>query len=249
MSDVSVQWQIDGYCGKLRCGPLAGHVEPAVLGERFRPTLWRGTSVRNFFVLLTAAGEPYDYNLVERHIRGRDLVDVFPKLTARISNEAIWRASFHRAVDSVQLELVCSTQTDLLDSNPIEMIQTHIAPARVFHCEDLRAGRFGELEAVDYPGIEFQALDSREHLTLFRNDEIGLSYAEMVHPTDFVSAQHFSNDAHLRSSVSVLFPERMEKGVIRRGRICGWFLPAENDLATAVELARQFVDEPLPLTA
>jgi hypothetical protein len=46
----------------------------------------------------------------------------------------------------------------------------------------------------------------------------------------------------------MLFPERLEKGVIRLARICGWFMPAENDLATAVELAKRFVAEPPPLT-
>jgi hypothetical protein len=49
--------------------------------------------------------------------------------------------------------------------------------------------------------------------------------------------------------IAKLFPEHLEKGVIRRGRVCGWFMPAENDLETAVALARQFVAEPLPLTA
>ena len=48
---------------------------------------------------------------------------------------------------------------------------------------------------------------------------------------------------------ATLFPERLEKGVIRRGRVCGWFMPVENDLETAVRLARAFVEEPLPLTA
>ena len=67
----------------------------------------------------------------------------------------------------------------------------------------------------------------------------------MVHPTDFVSARL----QHTRHVETTLFPEHLEKGVIRRGRICGWFMPAENDLDTAVELAREFVNEPPPLTA
>jgi hypothetical protein len=83
-------------------------------------------------------------------------------------------------------------------------------------------------------------------LFVFRQPELGLSYAEMVHPTDFVSAE--ANGRPPTCVRSTLFPEGLEKGVIRRARICGWFLPTENDLETAVELAKQFVDEPLPLT-
>ena len=70
----------------------------------------------------------------------------------------------------------------------------------------------------------------------------------MVHPSDFVAAQ-VDADMQLNQCLSTtLFPEHLEKGVIRRGRICGWFMPTETDLEVAVQLARQFVDEPLPLT-
>jgi hypothetical protein len=88
-------------------------------------------------------------------------------------------------------------------------------------------------------------------LFVFRKSEQDFSYAELVHPTDFHSAVvnegcgPFEESGPLRAQ---LFPERLEKGVIRRARICGWFMPAENDLETAVTLAKRFVDEPLPLT-
>ena len=74
-----------------------------------------------------------------------------------------------------------------------------------------------------------------------------MSYAHMVHPSDFVSMR-LKVALYAGVAESQLFPEHLEKGVIRRGRICGWFMPLENDLQTAVELARQFVNEPLPLT-
>jgi hypothetical protein len=44
------------------------------------------------------------------------------------------------------------------------------------------------------------------------------------------------------------FPNDWKKGVIRRARIAGWFLPLANDLAAAAALAQAFVGEPLPLT-
>ena len=72
----------------------------------------------------------------------------------------------------------------------------------------------------------------------------------MAHPTDFVSTELTHQD-HMHGwnfFATKLLAERLEKGVIRRARICGWFLPAENDLSVAVELAKQFIDEPLPLT-
>jgi len=71
----------------------------------------------------------------------------------------------------------------------------------------------------------------------------------MVHPSDFAGASVALDGRQPMVVNSTLFPERLEKGVIRRGRICGWLMPVENDLATATILARSFVDEPLPLTA
>jgi hypothetical protein len=71
----------------------------------------------------------------------------------------------------------------------------------------------------------------------------------MVHPSDFVTAQVQWNESGSPMVSATLFPESLEKGVIRRARLSGWFLPAENDLQAAVELAKRFVNEPLPLTA
>ena len=73
----------------------------------------------------------------------------------------------------------------------------------------------------------FQRSESAEHLFVFRRADLGLSYAEMVHPSDFVSAY---TAPRMSPSTRSFFPERLEKGVIRRGRICGWLLPSENDL-------------------
>jgi hypothetical protein len=120
-------------------------------------------------------------------------------------------------------------------------VRSCLRNAKLFHTD-----RTGEaLKDLANQKHLFLNRDSTQHLIVFRHATLGLSYAEMVHPTDFVMAEADGGQCYARST---LFPERLEKGVIRRGRVCGWFLPTENDLATAVELASQFVDEPLPLT-
>jgi hypothetical protein len=46
-----------------------------------------------------------------------------------------------------------------------------------------------------------------------------------------------------------LFPESLEKGVIRRVRACGLFLPRQNDEWNTVNsLIQQFMDSPPILT-
>lgn len=248
MSDAAASWQIDGDAARLKCGPLEGSVEPATNGEWFRAMQWQGAPVEGCFALLATAGENYDRQLLERHVRGCDLVDVFPKSAQGISPEAYWRATSQPEQGAVQLELIYSKHTDLLDSNPQSTIVTQVTGTRVFRCSNLKSGQFSELHLAPDPGVLFQAEASRESLVLFRDKARNLTYAEMVHPTDFVSTQLLTNDQRERIATSVLFAERLEKGVIRRGRICGWFLPAHNDLPNALTLARQFVDQPLPLT-
>jgi hypothetical protein len=76
----------------------------------------------------------------------------------------------------------------------------------------------------------------------------GLSYAQLVHPSDYVAAELGIDSEPPYSLLTTLFPERLEKGVIRRGRVASFFMPSEDDLDVAVELARRFVSGPLPLT-
>jgi hypothetical protein len=109
----------------------------------------------------------------------------------------------------------------------------------------LEARAFAECNANQW----LNAADSPTNLVVLRHDLLGISYAEIVHPSDLDSLQLVLRQDGRAGAKSVLFQKpQLEKGVIRRARICGWFLPAENDLAVAVELARQFIEEPFPLT-
>ncbi len=139
--------------------------------------------------------------------------------------------------------------TDLLDSEPYSAVDSVCFNSTLFRSSMLTADGFRPLMADD----SIHRVDRRDSETntfVLRNSQLGVSYAEMVHPVDFDAAEIDLRGAERGDFCvrSFLFPERLEKGVIRRGRICGWFMPAENDLQSAVELARQFVDEPLPLT-
>jgi hypothetical protein len=80
------------------------------------------------------------------------------------------------------------------------------------------------------------------------NDE-RISYAEIMLTNDFREVTHFhdaaSGDCRLKWT---LFSEFMEKGVIRRARLVGAFLPRENDSELAANCCNAFERAPLPLT-
>lgn len=183
--------------------------------------------------------------LAELYVRGNDLVAEYAHTERqRIAPHVYWRAVLEKRLSAVRIEEVLSVRTELLDSEPTWSVGSFVMESQLFHTSNLLRPLFNDIST----GSAFDRSDSDEHLFVFRRLDAGFSYAEMVHPSDFVSVQATPDGHQPLFLQSKLFPERLEKGVIRRARICGWFMPAENDLETAVELAKRFVAEPPPLT-
>lgn len=255
-------WSVKETSAQLDCGSLQGSVVIDAYKAHFHAERWDQQTVNGVSVLgyIGINADTPSLNLVESYARGSDFVATFEEIGVdRIAPQLYWRASFLERFAATKLELVVSIKTDLLDSRPVSTSLTSIrGDAVALHAASVISPRFEVLNVsptrqsdvtVWHPGIQFSHESSRGQLFVFRLREQKLSFAQMVHPSDFVLAQIIA-DSQLNYCLSAsLFHERLEKGVIRRGRICGWFMPSENDLETAVALARQFVDEPLPLTA
>jgi hypothetical protein len=247
MADSAVAWQQESTAVGLICGPLQGRVEIDALGTRFAIQSWLGRPAKSHAVLSTSGpiSESSTVEFSDRYVRGRDLVLTLAKHAPfQFDPRIYWRATPRIEFGAAQIELVLSVQTDLLDSEPEWTVSSLQLDGELFHASRLSVDGFEQFK-FGHQEIEFDRRQSSEHLFVLRNSRFGVSYAEMVHPSDFVRARIVADSSILEST---LFPEHLEKGVIRRGRICSWFMPAENDLQTAVDLARQFVDEPLPLT-
>jgi hypothetical protein len=241
---AAAKWKIVGpQQATLHCGGLEALVQCRADGTRLVPTKWQGQTVQEVVVLKSAASS--ELQLADFYVRGADLVaDFFSAGPERIAPQIYWRADIEGTTSAVRVELILSVRTELLDSGPVWSVDSCVPGAELLHASDLTPAAFNE---ATVQGSIVNALDSKEHLFVFRQPEQKFSYAEMVHPSDFVSAEvSRTKPATIKST---LFPERLEKGVIRRGRVCGWFLPSEDDLAMAVQFAKRFVDEPLPLTA
>ena len=226
-------------------------VEADGMGVRFLVATWHGFPSDAFGALITAGPGPRPpvIEIKERYVRGCDYVATYAKSAAfPVAPQFYWRAALHESLSAVQIQMILSVQTDLLDSHPEASVNSVAIESRLFHAGKLQVDDFEEVtDSTSLPASNRS--DSREQLFVFRNESLGLSYAQMVHPSDFVSAELQLDASRPPLVSSTLFPEFLEKGVIRRARISGWFLPAEDDLATAVALAKQFVAEPLPLTA
>jgi hypothetical protein len=239
-----VVWGLDDEAATLQCGPLTARVHLNELSAGLSDLAWRGRSCTAFEVLRPRVAP--DTQLVESYVRGADLVANFTQsVTCAVAPHYYWRARNIASFEAAGIEMVVSVQTDLLESQPGSVVRSLAQGVRLFHAARLEPRAFAE-HGANQP----LSSESATNLVVFRHDQLGISYAELVHPSDLESFQLAFRQDGRSGTISVLFQKpQLEKGVIRRARICGWFLPAENDLAVAVELARQFIDEPLPLTA
>jgi hypothetical protein len=273
MSSASATWKLNDGDAQLSCGPLRATVVFHENGGSLAIDEWDGEKSRNpvcgenrnelesrALVTLTFARVLYEsekLQLAETYVRGRDLVASYAESgDQRVAPQIYWRAEHVKEFNATKIELIASVKTALLDSESVAIVHTAINMAsQVLHSASLDSDHFGEIAASAKrqgegpPARVFKAQQSSNQLFVARFPQFRLAFAQMVHPTDFDSVEAALEETSHFWLSNILFTQPLEKGVIRRARICGWFLPIENDLETAVQLARQFIDEPLPLTA
>ncbi|MFP6648189.1 MAG: hypothetical protein VB817_01935, partial [Pirellulaceae bacterium] len=75
------------------------------------------------------------------------------------------------------------------------------------------------------------------------------SYLEMLHPADFGGGEllYGKEQPAEVSWTCQLLHDQLEKGVIRRSRLQGWFIPREGDQQQAERLFQRFRDSLCPL--
>lgn len=163
----------------------------------------------------------------ESYIRGNDLIARYPHTSDEtVSPQVYWRCLKQQPSDSVfGFELILSLQTSLLDSSAsVEIISK----------------------------IPTQSTEShfRPPTTLLRLPGDRWSYIEFVQSVDVAESRlNFSREDSLATVSYELFPERLEKGVIRCGRIWGLFVPRLDDEMTARACYEKLLCAAPPLTA
>jgi hypothetical protein len=246
MTVVPATWQLAGNEARLEGPLLRAKIQLDFLSHGLCDVTWSEKAAHGSAPLQLRCGAD---RRIESYVRGDDLISTYESIGPQGTPQVYWRLHRYDHRPTIGIEVVLSMRTDLLDGIPLSAVDTLISGATLHHAAALDVAAFVPLRSRK-SARSIDNAESATHLFVLRDKSLGLSYAEMVHPTDFASVvvsnpESVVDSWHIKS---MLFPERLEKGVIRRGRICGWFLPRENDLAVAVELAQQFIDEPLPLT-
>lgn len=160
--------------------------------------------------------------IADAYVRGSDLVVTYAQTEARpFALQIYWRVNLV-GERVVQLDGIVSLQTCLLESFPLITARTEL-PSEI--TDGMPAG------------------------TLLRGGSTAWSYAELVQPEDRGESPDI--DSSNRDRVAIhhqLGGQFLEKGVIRRLRLRGLFLPRENDLKLAEKYLASLENEELPLT-
>jgi hypothetical protein len=126
------------------------------------------------------------------------------------------------------MEALVATETDLLNANPLVQVQCHV-PAT--HCRMFSdptsltgtAVQWTNQDVVEIPG------GGAGHVVTFENEASQIVYGQIAAGTDVLmtSLSRDSSTSIVTAAVS-LFGGRLEKGVIRRTRLCGFLTTAAS---------------------
>jgi len=254
-------WTLDTATSvaKLELPGLTGSVDLCQPALGFRVESLQGLATNTFKSLLSI-----DFEIAhavsgrltpsEFFVRGTDLVATYPESDRKIRSQIYWRAI--RATEGAPefgLEVMVSVQTDLLNSDPGFKARS-----------EFRGAQVGLLTAEQPPSIRALPLGSSAVVHELRPSPDALwvtwngqrlAYVEVPTPGDSVATRVSNAPAAGESQPLVriehdLLHEFLEKGVIRRCRLRGVFLPAGGDDGTvACQVVERFRRSELPLTA
>jgi len=237
---ATTPWQFDLSTPKLRTTQLCGSLTLDDPATGICQLKWKNVAVEGSILGISAdeSGTPR-----EAFTRGTDLVAVYTAAGPPSFNwQVYWRAN-QRDSGVVLLDTILSLQTDLLESFPSVTTRSQLAANEaLLVCAD------GATKELDPPLFGTDPIEDCDCLVL-RSTSSDWSYAEMTHPLDQCTLQLTRSEQGLVSVRRKLGGSFLERGVIRRMRIRGAFLPRESDLERAAELFTELATELPPLTA
>jgi hypothetical protein len=240
-------WELNDSEARLTLGPLTGQID---VRHPFAglSAIFAGAKLHVFRVELPPPPHPSRDESPECYVRGQDLVCTYPQHDQRkIRGQVYWRALEWGPDRAPCLDLIVSVQTSLLDSDPTLNLRSNLPAPEVLRVKNVEQAVTEDIT----PKSNDQIITLRGSIPacwLFRLRAGNFSYAEMVHPSDFVSSCFQETALEIEHSTQ-LFRGPLEKGVILRSRLRGVILPRSNDVAAAIACYQEFAASEPPLTA
>lgn len=183
--------------------------------------------------------------LEEAYVRGSDVVATYRQGPGRSTRPQIYWRYINRGTYGQAIELLVSTQTDNLESDPRVAIASSVNCLSLWHLACQNANSLDELRIGDTP-LRLTEQDTLP-LLLARNVTNEVSYGEIIYPSDFAGVGIHRRGGAIRLEYE-LFAEPLEKGVIRSGRALSLFVPSCRDEESVMYWYHESEEAVPPLT-
>lgn len=229
-------WDLTEPTARLRIDAIAASIHLEQPERGFHDLSVSGCEIpcQRLLGIIAPFASPSGHLLDEVFVRGADLIATYSRsVESAIRPQIYWRVSEILLSNfcCLGIELIVSVETNLLDSDPTVDVVTDLSCDGVWRLVDQNSGEFEELgETIDE---EIQLVENVEaSLILFRPVDAPVSYVEVVPRADYQSGS-LKRSGMATTWCCRLFKERLEKGVSRRGRVWGIFVPRSDDLNMA----------------
>jgi hypothetical protein len=218
-STASTLWRLEGQCALLHCGPLQAIVDVATPQRGLTQLRYLESPLDGSLLGVDVAAEPND-----AYVRGGDLVVAYSETAERpYSVQIYWSVAESPTRNALFLDATVSIQTRRWEAYPRVAVASSLAGA-----ETIRVA---------------------ETVCLARPVAAHWSYAEVAPVEDFVLKTDLTGDSTTPTSGWLFGDQFMERGVIRRLRVRGAFIPRCDDAASASCIHVALLAETPPLTA
>lgn len=237
IKDDTARWKSDRLEGSVDLvRPILGFQDPRLVGRRWDDA--------RLFGIVSRAGSATSV-IEDRYVRGLDLVVTYGTPPgSSVRPQVYWRMLDDRGTPWFGLEVVLSVQTPEMNVTPDIYLLSRLEGESLFALPLGAESAFREV-SPEQPGTFSRA--THAPLFLLRDVAPRLSYAELIYPSDWHEAAISFANGRWETRYRLL-AETLEKGVIRRVRARGVFLPRDRDESLARDFFRTFVASPLPLT-
>jgi hypothetical protein len=243
-SELTMTWTLTDQQAHLTTRKLSAVFDLCNPKQGWQTIVFGQETLRELKPVQVTAHPPVSQEtIIESYIRGDDLVTTYAQLPERTVRPQLHFRDLAASLEDscAGVEMVVAVQTSLLDSDPTFSLVTEVNSKEVYglkHDEDW--------DAVDTGSEREIAAELFTGGFVFRLADCDVSYAELVFPADFQGARLTGGEA-ARLSYQI-FPEFLEKGVIRKGRIWSVLLPQQGDLEAVKSIYQQMQIAPPPLT-
>lgn len=223
-----MEWQLDPNQARLECGDWHFSLDHRVPKN--------GLKVRHgsdeLGALLAVIPTPsHTCTIQEAYVRQNDLIVRYEQAgDDQYTFQLNWRKLNCTIPRGIAIELWISVQTSLLDTHPVLDVRSR-TPNGLWHALSMRD----------------LSVESSDAVAIGLVKKASVTSLVMVQPSDALQAKRVRNrdeEFTLR-----MFGEFMERGVIRRARLCYVAAPGDLSRRDIVNQYQLFADSPLPLTA